>query len=176
MIKTRLLIFALGVITLFNSCTETLEPLFFVTVDRDFVIPGNLNTIETHFFELKNVPTLLEENLTVFNRTLDDVTSINPGDASFTVNFDNVDWTFIQKVEVYVVSRTDPNNKIRMFFSNEPDFNNRSSLNMFNSFVDIKDIMKEGIIDLEVRIKTRTFVPGNVATRLTFNYGVFDEL
>jgi hypothetical protein len=169
-------IIALVIITTFSSCEDSAEPLVIVTVERNFEIPGNLNTIETHFFELKNIPVLLDENLLVYNRTDDDIVSINPADAILSSTFNTIDWTFIQRVEVYAVSRLDNSNRIRMFQSNEPDFGNRSQLGMFNTFVDVKEIFKEGLIDLEVRIKTRAFVPSNINAKLTFSYGVFDEM
>lgn len=174
--KKYLFIFLLGVSALFSSCADNVEPIFFVTVDRDFDIPGNLNTIETHFFELKNVPVNLDQNLSVYNMTEDQVVNINPADATLTSSFNNVDWTFIQRIEVYAVSRLDNSKKQRMFNSTEPDFTNRSQLVMFNSFVDVKDTFKEGLIDLEVRIKTRAFVPGNIRANLTFSYAVFDQI
>lgn len=174
--KKTILIILLGISALFSSCDDTADPLFFVTVEREFDIPGNLNTIETHFFQLKNIPVNLDQNLELFNRTEDDILNINPADATLSAAFDNIDWTFIQRVEVYAVSRLDNTKRQRMFHSNEPDFGNRSQLGMFNSLVDVKEIFKEGLIDLEVRIKTRTFVPGNIRANLTFNYAVFDQI
>ncbi len=174
--KKLIYIIALGVISIFSSCEESADPLFFVNVERTFEIPGNLNTIETHFFELKNIPVLLEENLAVFNRTEDDIVAVNPADAQISSVFNDIDWTFIQRIEIYAVSRVDNSNKVRMYYSNEPDFGNRSQIGMFNSFVDVQEIFKEGLIDLEVRIKTRTFVPGNINAELNFSYGVFDEI
>lgn len=167
---------AVGIFITFSSCADSVDPLVIVTVERDFVIPGNLNTIETHFFELKNIPVLLDQNLSIYNRTEDDVVSINPADATLSSTFNNIDWTFIQRVEVYAVSRLDNSIRLRMFQSNEPDFGNRSQLGMFNTFVDVKEVFKEGLIDLEIRIKTRAFVPGNINAKLTFSYGIFDEM
>ena len=151
-----------------------MDPFVIVTVDRDFAIPGNLNTIETHYFELKAIPVLLDQNLDVHNRTENDVLSINPADAILTSSFNNIDWTFIQRIEVYAVSRLD-DSKYRMFQSNEPDYGNREQLTMLPTFIDVKDVFKEGLIDLEIRIKTRTFAPSNINARLTFSYGVFDQ-
>ncbi len=167
---------SLGIFTSLSSCADSADPLAIVTVERDFEIPGNLNTIETHFFELKNIPVLLDQNLSIYNRTQDDIVSINPADATLTSTFNNIDWTFIQRIEVYAVSRLDNSNRLRMFQSNEPDFGNRDQLGMFNTFVDVKEIFNEGLIDLEVRIKTRAFVPGNINAKLTFSYGIFDEI
>ena len=174
--RNFIFILAIGMATLLGSCSETADPLFFVNVERTFEIPGNLNTIETHFFELKNIPVLLDQNLSIFNRTQEDIVAINPADAQISSVFNDVDWTFIQRIEVYAVSRIDNNNRVRMFHSNEPDFGNRNQIGMFNSFVDVQEIFKEGLIDLEVRIKTRTFVPGNIIAELNFSYGVFDEM
>jgi len=172
--KRSFIISMLALLPFLQSCSETLDPLFFVTVEREFDIPTNLNTLETHFFQLKSIPVRLDENLSLYNRSQDDVVSINPGDAALTAGIGNVDFTFIERIEVFVVSRLDSSLKRRVFHSYEPDFSNRSKLVLFNSFIDIQDIIKEGLIDLEVRIKTRTFVPGNVKARLTFNYAVFD--
>ncbi len=159
-----------------SSCEDSVDPLVIVSVERDFEIPGNLNTIETHFFELKNINVRLDENLDVFNRTQDDVVSISPADASVTSVFNNIDWTFIQRIEVYAVSRIDNSKKFRMFQSSEPDFGNRNQVTMFNTFIDVKDVFSEGLIDLEVRIKTRAFVPSNINAKLTFSYGIFDQM
>ena len=174
--KIKLLLFLFGVVIVFNSCEQGAEPLFFVEVERDFDLPSSLNTIETHFFQLKAVPTLLDANLNVNNMTLDDVMSIGPGDASLSSSFGNVDWTFIQTVEIWMISRFDSSKRARVFYSDQPDFSNRNSINMFNTFAEIKDIISEGLIDLEVRIKTRNFVPGSVQPRLKFTYAVYDEL
>lgn len=174
--KKYIYLLLLGITVLFNSCADNIEPIFFVEVEREFDIPGNLNTIATHFFELKNIPVNLNQNLNVYNRTEDDIVNINPADAALTSAFNNVDWTFIQRIEVYAVSRVDNSKRHRMFHSNEPDFVNRRELVMFNSFVDVKDIFKEGLIDLEVRIKTREFVPGNIKANLIFSYAVFDQI
>jgi len=162
--------------TALSSCGDSVDPLVIVTIERDFEIPGNLNTIETHFFELKNINVRLDENLDVFNRTQDDVVSISPADATLRSVFNNVDWTFIQRIEVYAVSRLDGSKKFRMFQSNEPDFGNRDQATLFNTFIDVKEVFSEGLIDLEVRIKTRAFVPGNINARLTFSYGIFDQV
>ena len=169
-------ILVLGIFTIFGSCGDSIEPLTIVTVERNFVIPGNLNTIETHFFELKNIPVLLDQNLAIYNKTAEDVLTINPDVAILSSAFSNIDWTFIQRVEVYAVSRLNSTNKVRMFQSNEPDYGDRSQLGLFNTFVDVKEIFKEGLIDLEIRIKTRTFVPTNVNAKLTFSYAIFDEM
>jgi len=175
-LKIYIYIVALAILATFSACEDNIDPLVIVTVERDFQIPGNLNTIETHFFELKEIPVLLGQNLDVFNRTEEDIVSINPADAVLSSTFNNIDWTFIQRVEVFAVSRLDNSKKLRMFQSNEPDFGNRNQLTMFNTFIDVKEIFKEELIDLEVRIKTRAFVPSNISAKLTFSYGIFDQM
>jgi hypothetical protein len=175
-LRNFIYIIAIGIFTTFCSCVDSVEPLTLVTVERNFEIPGNLNTIETHFFELKNIPVLLDQNLAIYNRTVEDVVNINPDVAVLTSAFNNIDWTFIQRVEIFAVSRLNNTNKVRMFQSNEPDFGDRSQLGLFNTFVDVKEIFKEGLIDLEIRIKTRAFVPTNINAKLTFTYAIFDEI
>jgi len=166
----------LGVMSMFSSCGEDVEPLYFVTVERDFDIPANLSTIPTHIFELQDVPTFYDEKLAVFNLSNDDVGDVLPGDASLTAVIEDLDWTFVDGMEVYLVSRVDATKRRRVFFTNQADFNNRKEVKMFNAFTDIKDVVSEGLIDLEVRINTREFVPQNIRARLIFNYAVFQTI
>lgn len=163
-----------GLTLMVSACSDAVDPLFYVSVDRDFEIPANLNTVETHFFQLKNVPVLFDQNIAQYNLSSDAIVSVNPADASLTTTFGNIDWTFVETVEILAVSRLS-GGKTRMFYSNQPDFTNREEITMFNHFTDVKQVMSEGLIDLEVRIKTRAFVPGNINATLTFSYAVFDE-
>lgn len=174
--NSRLIALLLGVSVLFSACEDNVEPIFFVNVQRDFRVETGLNTIVTHVFELKNVPMLYNENLDVNNRVNNDVGEVNPADAKLSTVFNTVDWSLFDRVEVYIISRVDKTKRVRMFYSNSPDFNSRSELTLFNSFVNIKDYVSEGLVDLELQLRTRAFVPGNFEARFNFSYAVFDQI
>lgn len=159
----------------FGSCLPTVDPLFDVEMQGDFSMPANLNTIETHFFILRDVPTFYQNNADLRGIALDDVTSISPGSAVLTSVLTPVDWTFVQTVEVWVIDQEDASQRYQLFFSREPDFVNRREINLFNTLANAKDVLSDPLVDLEVRIKTRSFLPGNIDARLTMQYGVFNE-
>ncbi|MEM9549249.1 MAG: hypothetical protein AAGA77_24905 [Bacteroidota bacterium] len=160
----------------FQSCSDNATPLFFVDVERDFNVEQNLNPVETHFFILKNIPTNLEQNLEIFGLPEENISTIGPADAVLTTVSGLMDWSFVSWVEIYAVSRVDPNRKEQMFFIRSRDPGSRNELRLFNTLADLSDIMTEETIDLEIRLRTFTSVTGNFRARLLFNYAVFDEI
>jgi len=176
-IKNKFFIILISIVSITQyGCFNSVDPVFFADVERQFEIPAGLNTIETHFFILQDIPTFLDQNLELYGLPYDNVTSINPGAGRIESAFGNIDWTFVQTVEIYAVSNSDPNLKRQILYSREPDFINRSSIVMFNTYSDIKEIMSEPVIDLEVRLKFRQFVPANINARIVFEYGVYNEM
>ena len=159
-----------------QSCSKNAEPRFYVDIERDFDVDKSLGAIVTHFFELKNIPTRLDQNLSLFSLAEENITIIGPADATLTTTTGLMDWSLVNFVEIYAISRVDPSNNERIFFVNQRDTGNRDALQLFNTFADLSDIMVEETIDLEVRLRTIVPVPGNFRARLTFNYAVFDEI
>lgn len=159
-----------------QSCSNNAEPRFYVNIERDFDVNQSLGAIVTHFFELKNVPTNLEQNLGLFGMTKEAITAINPGDALLTTSTGLMDWSLVSTVEIYAQSRVNPDLRKQIFFVRERDIGNSTDVKLFNTFADLSEIMEEETIDLEVRLTTITAVPGNFRARLVFNYAVFDEI
>lgn len=163
--------------TLFVSCSENAEPRFYVDVERDFDVNAtSLGAIVTHFFELKNVPTNLDQNLSLNGMAKENISTINPADALITTSSGLMDWSLVNSVEIYAISRLDPTKRKQIFFVRERDFNNSNELRLFNTFAELSEIMVEETIDLEVRFTTIVAVPGNFRAKLLFNYAVFDEI
>ena len=54
----------LGVICLSSlRCSNSVEPLFVMDMEADFVIPPGLNSFDTHYFIIRNVPTRIKNYL-----------------------------------------------------------------------------------------------------------------
>ena len=180
MVGKRFLSWAVMIVFLslnFSSCSENAVPRFYVDVERDFdVNAAYLGAIVTHFFELKNVPTNLDQNLALNGMSKESITAINPADAVITTSAGLMDWSLVNSVEIYAISRLDPTNRRQIFFVRQRDFNNSNELRLFNTFADLSEIMVEETIDLEVRFTTIVAVPGNFRAKLLFNYAVFDEI
>lgn len=157
-----------------NSCFESIEPRYLVTIERDFDIPANLAIIPTHFFVLRNIPTFYEENLALNGLEADEVTTVFPSTANIQTVLDEVDWSFVEMIEIFALSQEDENIKRRIFFADQADFTNRSQVGLFNVLVDMKEFVNQSTMTLEVRLKTRAFVPRNINARVSLTYGVFD--
>ena len=160
----------------FSSCSNNAEPRFYVNVERDFDVENTLSPITTHFFVLRNVPTNLDQSLSINNLSKDNITGMSPSDASLSTVSGLMDWSLVSSVEIYAISRVNPNTRTQIFFVRERDPGNNNEIRLFNTFADLTEIMKEETIDLEVRIQTIVSVAGNFRARLLFNYAVFDEL
>ena len=166
----------IGVVLNIQSCSKNAEPRFYVDVERDFDVDNTLGAIVTHFFELKNIPTELEQNLEFYGLNKDAITGINPADAVLTTSTGLMDWSLVSSVEIYAVSRIDSDIRRQIFYVRQRDVGNSNEVRLFNTFADLSEIMMEETIDLEVRLTTIVAVPGNFKAKLLFNYAVFDEI
>lgn len=158
------------------SCGDSSTPRFFVQVERDFNVDNSLNAIETHFFELKNIPTNLNHNLDIYGLAEDNIASIGSADATLSTAAGFMDWSLVSFVEIYAISRINPSHRERIFYINSRDPGGQNNLKLFNTFAELSTLMKEETIDLEVRLRTITPVSGNFRARLWFTYAVFDEI
>ena len=168
------ILFALPVF--FESCSKNADPVFLVNLQRDFNVEPTLSPIVTHFFELKNIPTNFQSNLDAFGLPQESVSLVSPADATLTTASGFANWSLVNWVEIYAVSRINPNNRLRIYFINERDPGNDNEVRLFNTFADLSELMNEETIDLEVRIRTIAPMNGNFRARLLFNYAVFDEI
>lgn len=171
-----ILLFLLVMTLNIQSCSKNAEPRFYVDVERDFDVDATLGAIVTHFFELKNVPTKIDQNLDLYGMSRDEITAISPADAVLTTSAGLMDWSLVNSVEIYAISRLDPKIRRQIFYVRERDPGNNEDLRLFNTFADLSEIMVDETIDLEVRLTTIVAVPGNFRAKLLFNYAVFDDI
>lgn len=174
--KSLVYILLVGMSISIHSCSSGGEPRFLVNVERDFNVENTLSPITTHFFELRNISTNLDQSLDIYGLQKNNIAGISPADAVLTTVSGLMDWSRVSNVEVYAISRVDPSKKMRIFYVNERDPGNNDELRLFNTFADLSEIMLEETIDLEVRLRTIASVAGNFRARLLFNYAVFDEI
>ncbi len=157
----------------FVSCEDSADQRFDLELEADFTMPAQLNLIETHFFILKNIPTFIDQKLSFNGMSKSSISAIHPGDASIYSAFFDVDWSFVEDVEVYLISTTDLGLRKRVFYVRGSDFNDRSKVGLFNTFSDVSEILKDEFVNAEVRIKLRTFTPGTIDARIKMVFGVF---
>jgi hypothetical protein len=71
------------------------------------------------------------------------------------------------------VSKKDPTVKREMFYLDFVPFYTRREIRLLSSTTELKDVLKEDVIDLEVRLLFRSFVPNALRVKLNLGYTVF---
>lgn len=159
----------------FFSCGSDRQELFIVDNEVEFILPGALNTIETHVFIIRNVPSFYRTSLTANGASDEQVVSITATRARLMGSFGPVDYDFIAEISVRAISKTDPGLNREMYFQDRIPFNQSGDLELFSSISELKDILAEEIFDMEVRIRLRQSTPLQIQNKLIFSYAVFDE-
>ena len=166
-------VLVLGIISL-TSCGSDRQELFIIDNEIEFFIPGALNTIETHVFIIRNVPSFYRANLSANGASDEQVVSITATRARLTGSFGIVDYDFIDEISVRALSRTDPGLNREMYFQDRIPFNQSGDLELFSSISELKDILSQEVFDMEVRIRLRQSTPLQLQNKLIFSYAVFD--
>ena len=159
----------------FFSCGSDRTEVFEVDNEIEFITPGGLNTIETHVFVIRNVPTFIDNALQANGLNKDQVVGIGATKAKLIGAFGSIDYDFIDDISVRAISKTDPNLNKEMFFMDRISFNHNGDLELFSSITELREIMLDSIIDIEVRIRFRRAFPTQIQHRLVFSYAVFDN-
>lgn len=156
-----------------SSCEKPQDIKYEVPIEVDFVIGGGLNTIETHYFTIRNIRTLFEDAASTNNVDPQTIKNIIAYRAIMTTRFNDESLDFIQDIAVYAVSKKDPNVKREMYYLEFVPFETNTELNLLSSTTSLKEILQEETIDIEVRINIRRFFSRDIGARINFSYAVF---
>lgn len=150
------------------ACTDSQKVLFQFEMDTDFSIPPGLNTFETFYFPINRVPTNIDNF--IGTNTQEEIASILPSRANITASFSEYDWSNVQEVVVYVVSATDPNKREEVFYQNRISFNEQNELRLFSSSIDVKEIMTDNVVNIEVAFRFRNVTPAEIRSRINMKF------
>ena len=156
------------------SCGDDVEPLFQLVYDVDFTIDPGLNTIDTHVYTIRNVPSFLEDFALANNVNPDSIVSAAPNRATITTIFQNIDYNFLDQLSVWMVSVNNPNDSREIFFLDFVDLDEDSEVRLLSSIANVIDYLREGSFNIEVRLRLRSFSPAEINSRLSFDITAFD--
>lgn len=143
-------------------------------MEANFTIPTGLNTVETHYFLIRNVPTNFRNLASVNNMETEDINCIVASRGLIRAAFNDFSYDFIERIQVYAITKTEPIKKREMYFLDFVPLNTGPILRMSSSTTELKEILLENdVIDLEVRLVLRSFSPGNIVTRIDCGFAVF---
>lgn len=158
---------------LHSSCDKETVVSYEVAMDAEFDIPSGLNTIETHYFTVRNVPTFYKQ--TADNRNIDTsaIQNVLASRGLIQSRFQDLNFDFVERVSVYAISRKTPSFKREMYYVDIVPLTTGSQLRMLSSTTELKKLMSEEFIDIEVRLNFRNFTTSGIRARITFGYAVF---
>lgn len=167
--------FAILLITLSAGCGGDELTFEEVRMQADFEIPVGLNTIEAHFFVIREVPTFYQQNLNARGIDPSNVTNISSANGRLLQIFNQVDLDFISSITIDAISRKDNSLRAEMFYNEQIPFTQGPELRMLSSSSELSEIMKDDLIDLEVRLTFRSFSTVKTECRLDIGYAIFFE-
>lgn len=143
-------------------------------IEANFTIPSGLNTVETHYFIIRDVPTNFRALAASRNLEIEDIQCIVASRGLIRAAFNDFSYDFIDRIQVYAITQNEPVKKREMYFLDFVPLNTGSVLRMSSSTTELKEILLENdVIDLEIRLVLRSFSPGNIVTRLDCGFAVF---
>lgn len=166
-------IFSIILLLSILGCEKERVPLFEVNLDAEFEIQSGLNTISTHVFIIKDVPT--NYKISADNRGVDtsQITNIQSARGLLKAKFGSADYDFVSRVSVYALSKSDPTLRREMFYLDFVPLETNEELRMLSSTSELREILNDEYIDVEVRLNFRSFTGPSLPTRLVFGYVVF---
>ena len=155
------------------SCSKTDTPLYEVNMQAEFDIPVGLNTIETHYFKIRKVPTFYSQSAGLKGLDTSQIKNVLASKGLMQGVFQAEDYDFISRISIYAVSSIDPNLKREMYYLDQVPLTTDQEIRMLSSSTELKKILSEEFIDLEVRMNFRNFPGPNLRTKIVFGYAVF---
>jgi len=158
-------------VVLWTRCGTGEEPLFIMQLESEFVIPPGLNSFDTHYFYVRNVPTRVR-NYVDPNVDPSTIGRVLPNRAELNATFVNIDWAIVREISIHAISASDPSVSKEIFYHDRIDFDNVNELRLFSSLSEVRDILFQDNMTLEVRINFRRPTPVEIESRLTMNFVV----
>jgi len=153
------------------SCSSDDNRIFEIDNELDFIIPGGLNLIETHFFPVNNVPTLWNAYLNNNGFSEDQLGDILPVRASIESRFGQ-DLNFIDRVSVWMYDTSFENGR-EIFYMDPVDLGSKTEIELFSNIAELSELITQGNVLIELRLTLRNITATSTDLRLRTNYAVF---
>lgn len=155
-----------------TSCEKEEAIKYEVRTEAEFIIPSGLNTIETHYITVREVPTFFLLNAQRFNIGSSTSFRIQASKGLLRAKFNDAEFDFVERISVWAVSRSDPSLKREMYYLDFNPLTTTSELRMLSSTTELSQILRDEFIDLELRFNLRRFPFTNIRTVIDFGYAV----
>ncbi len=173
---TKNIIYALVLsILLLPGCNSDNSEIHELDTFFDIEIPAGLNTIESHFFLVENVPTFISGFLENGQYTEDDLVRVNGVTATFMTRFSNLDLDFIDRMTIHALDANNPTVKRELFYLEFIPFGSKTEIQLIPSIENVADFFCKDFVDIEFRVDLRGFLPNPIDGRVEMRLHIFDE-
>lgn len=155
---------------LFLSCNKDGDLVYDFRLQTLIDVPTGLNTLETHYFIIRDVPTFFNANLESRGINKESIIRVNASRGTFSSRFNKYNLAFIRLATVSAISRKPGGKKVEMFYMEDVPFNEDEELQMLTSLGDLKELFEEESVDLEVRLIFRATPPPGLTLQLDYGY------
>lgn len=165
---------ALFILTIFcfSSCKDKNTPIFEMDLFFDIDIPAGLNTVESHYFIIEDVPTFAATLLSVNNVGPDDIGSVLGATGTVETRFSGQNLDFIENVGVHVLDQQDHLSRSEAFyiFNDFVPIGTKSEIDMIPAILNLQNHLLEETVDLEFRVNLRSFLPQALDARVQMKF------
>jgi hypothetical protein len=170
----RTLAVFLGLFVSISSCTDNINTIFDQPISARFDIPSGLNTVETHYFVIPNVPTFFKEASNNNNVDPSTVVKVLPIRGLIRGTFGSEDFGFIDRITIWAVSKKDPTVRAEIYYLDQVPFSVDNEIRLLSGSGNIAEIIKEDFINVEVGLTLRDFNSRNIPATIDFGYAVVE--
>lgn len=152
------------------SCNRLDDPDFTHDLNISFDVPVALNTQETHYFQVPNVPTFLDLSLDPFALDYDDVESITSQSCRIAATGGTLDLDFIHRI---IVNAYTEDETTELFYLENIQFGNKTDIQLLASIPELKEVLAQEFVNLEVGMRFRQFPPANFTCQAQMKFSVY---
>ena len=168
---TKLLPIA-ALLLLFTNCGKNDEEvLFTIPYQLNFSTPAGLNTLETHYYEINNIPSRIDSVLVARGISKEDITSVSPKSAELSSLFADGEYGFIREVSVDIFE-TGSTYYQEVYFHPQVPQNTGSTLDLAGTLVDAKERVTSEKFNIRVGLMLRNFAPQSMENTLRFTFAI----
>lgn len=156
------------------GCTkDDIPSAFTITTTVDVAIEPGLTTLNSHHYQILNIPTNYDQLLAASGYTAEQITGIQPARARLVSVFSSGSYAFLQDVEISVFDNTDPDFMILSFYRDNIPNDTGTELDLIPSLANVENLLSSATYSVDLNLKRLRFSsPQAIETRLEIDFNV----
>ncbi len=167
-------ILLLSTLFLFSACGKEDRARFTLPVEATFFVQPGLNSFETHFVKVQSVPIFLNTGLANSGMTKEAVTSIISGKGQLIPISTNIEYRLFNDFSINAISILNGDKLDEMYYQDVIRFDHTGNLELLSSISELRDIMINGVVDIEIKFNLRQSTLVATEHKIVFELEVFD--